>query len=101
MRTRTTRKAKNFKLKQMKDPPLELVKVWPKMNPTKKQQVSRHTERELKLGFKLPMQKNSFFKRLVIALIILVPLVIALIKSKCKESEAETGTDNQQGKCRL
>ena len=59
-----TRKTKNFKLKQMKDPLLELVKVWPKMNPMKKQQVSRHTERELKLGFKLPMQKNSFLNGL-------------------------------------
>ena len=59
-----TRKATNFKLKEMKDPLLELVKVWPKMNPTKKQQVSRHTERELKLGFKLPMQKNSFLNGL-------------------------------------
>ena len=58
------KKTKNFKLKQMKDPLLELVKVWPKMNPTKKQQVSRHTERELKLGFKLPMQKNSFLNGL-------------------------------------
>ena len=54
-------------------------------------------------------KRELFLKRLVIALIILVillvvivvSLVIALAKSKCKESEPETGTDNQQGKCQV
>ena len=58
------KEGEELQTEQMKDPLLELVKVWPKMNPTKKQQVSRHTERELKLDFKLPMQKNSFLNGL-------------------------------------
>ena len=62
--------------------------------------IATHRKR-VEAGLQTANAKEFFLKRLVIALIILVPLVIALIKSKCKESEAETGTDNQQGKCQV
>ena len=62
--------------------------------------IATHRKR-VEAGLQTANAKEFFLKRLVIALIILVPLVIALIKFKCKESEAETGTDNQQGKCQV
>ena len=62
---------------------------------------TRAHRKRVEAGLQTANAKEFFLKRLVIALITLVPLVIALVKSKCKESEAETGTDNQQGKCQV
>ena len=62
---------------------------------------TRAHRKRVEAGLQTANAKEFFLKRLVIALIILVPLVIALVKSKCKESEVETGTDNQQGKCQV
>lgn len=62
--------------------------------------IATHRKR-VEAGLQTANAKEFFLKRLVIALIILVPLVIALVKSKCKESEPETGTVNQQGKCQV
>ena len=70
--------------------------------------IAAHRKR-IAAGLQPASAKEFFLKRLVIALIILafllvvivVSLVIALVSSKCKESEAETGNDNQQGKCQV
>ena len=40
-----TRKATNFKLKQMKDPLLELVKVWPKKSDEETAGIATHRKR--------------------------------------------------------
>ena len=70
---------------------------------------TRAHRKRVEAGLQTANAKEFFLKRLVIALILLVillvvvvvSLVIALVKFKCNESEPETGTDNQQGKCQV